>query len=122
MPRDKGRVLIVEDEGMISLVVRRMLEARGYSVVAEVRSGEDAVDVASQLRPDLVLMDIRLNGEMDGISAAAQIRGQFDIAVVFVTAYAGGHNLERAEMTEPSGYLIKPFDSASLQAVVEKAV
>ena len=87
------------------------MEAMGYSVVAEVRSGEDAVDVASQLRPDLVLMDIRLNGEMDGISAAGQIRDQFAIPMVFVTAHADGDTLKRAEVTQPSGYLIKPFGS-----------
>ena len=119
---DKVQVLIVEDEAIISMVLRRTLEAMGYGVAAEASSGEEAVEAASRLRPDLVLMDIGLSGEMDGIQAAAQIRGQFDIKVVYITAYASGDTLERAEMTEPSGYLIKPFDSASLQAVVERAV
>lgn len=119
---DKVQVLIVEDEVIISMVLRRQLEAMSYSVPAEIRSGEEAVVAASRLRPDLVLMDIRLSGEMDGIDAAAQIREQFDIPVVYLTAYANGETLERAEMTEPSGYLIKPFDSNSLRAVVEKAI
>ncbi len=119
---DKIQVLIVEDEAVISMVLRLTLEAMGYSVIAEVNYGEEAVEVTSQLRPDLVLMDIGLSGEMDGINAAAQIRGQFDIPVVFVTAYASGDKLARAEMTDPSGYLIKPFDSASLRAVVERAI
>ncbi len=119
---DKVQVLIVEDEAIISMLLRLTLDAMGYSVVAEVSSGEEAVQVAFRLRPDLVLMDVGLKGEMDGIHAAAQIRGQFDIPVVYITAYANGDTLERAEMTEPSGYLIKPFDSASLKAVVERAV
>ncbi len=119
---DKVQVLIVEDEVIIAMVLRHTLEAMGYSAIAEASTGEEAVSVVSQLRPDLVLMDIGLSGEMDGIEAAAQIRGQFDIPVVYVTAYASGETLGRAEITEPSGYLIKPFDSAMLRAAVERAI
>ena len=119
---DKVRILIVEDEAIISMVLRHQLEAMGYSAIAEVSTGEEAVSVASQLRPDMVLMDIGLGGEMDGIEAAAQIRDQFDIRVVYLTAYVSGESLGRAEITEPSGYLIKPFDSAMLREAVERAI
>ena len=102
--------------------LRYKLEAMGYSVPAEVSSGEEAVEAASQLHLDVVLMDIGLSGEMDGIDAAAQIRGQFDVPVVYVTAYVDEATLARAKRTEPSGYLLKPFNDAELQAVVEMAV
>ena len=118
---DKVRVLIVEDEAIIAMVLRHQLEAMGYTVMTEVRTGEEAVEAASRLRPDLVMMDIGLSGGMDGIEAAGQIRGQFDIPVVYITAYVSGETLGRAEITEPSGYLIKPFDSEMLRAVVERA-
>ena len=119
---DKVQVLIVEDEAIISMDLRYKLEALGYSVIAEIESGEEAVEAVSQLRPDVVLMDIGLSGEMDGIDAAAQIRNRFGVPVVYVTAYLGGATLDRAEMTEPSGYILKPFDDAKLRAVVEMAI
>ncbi len=116
------QVLIVEDEAIVSMDLRYKLEALGYSVPTEVRSGEEAVEAASRLHPDVVLMDIGLSGEMDGIDAAAQIRGQCDIPVVYVTAYIDDATLERAESTEPVGYIIKPFDDAKLRAIVEMAI
>ena len=106
----KVQVLIVEDEAIVSMDLRYKLEALGYSVPAEIRSGEEAVEAASRLRPDLVLMDIKLSGVMDGIVAAAQIRERFDIPVVYLTAYADEATLERAKVTEPFGYLLKPLD------------
>ena len=118
----KVRVLIVEDEFIVSMDLRHRLEAMGYCVPEEIRSGEEAVEAASRLHPDVVLMDIGLSGEMDGIDAAAQIRGQFYIPVVYLTAYLDEATLERAEMTEPFGYLLKPFYDAELRAVVEMAI
>ena len=116
------QVLIVEDEAIVSMDLRYRLEAMGYSVIAEIRSGEEAVEAASQLHPDVVLMDIGLSGEMDGIDAAAQIRDHCDIPVVYVTAYVDEATLERAKATGPYGFLPKPFYDASLQAVVETAI
>ncbi len=118
---NKLQVLIVEDEAIVSMDLRYRLEAMGYSVSAEIRSGEEAIDAASRLRPDVVLMDIRLRGEMDGIDAAAQIRDQFDVPVLYLTAYVGGNTLERAAMTK-AGYILKPFSDAELRAVVEMAI
>ena len=119
---DEVRILIVEDEAIVSMDLRYKLEAMGYFVPAEISSGEEAVDAASQLHPDVVLMDIGLSGEMDGIDAAAQIRVQSDIQVVYLTAYAGEATMERANKTEPSGYILKPFFDAELRAVVEMAI
>ncbi len=116
------QVLIVEDEAIVSMDLRYKLEALGYSVAAEISSGEEAIDAADRLHPDVVLMGIGLSGEMDGIDAAAQIRGQRDIPVVYVTAYIDDATLERAESTEPVGYLIKPFDDAKLRATVQMAI
>ena len=115
---DKLRVLIVEDEAIVSMDLRYMLESLGYTVPAEVGSGEEAVNAASQRRPDVVLMDIRLSGEMDGIDTAAQIRDQFDVPVVYLTAHADEATLERAKLTEPFGYLSKPVDLGELLAIL----
>ena len=119
---DKVRVLIVEDEAIVSMGLRYELESFGYSVPAEIRSGEEAINLTSQLRPDLVLMDIGLSGEMDGIDAAAQIKEQFDIPVVYLSAQAKNATFERAKLTEPYGYLLKPVHSEQLQVAVEAAI
>ncbi len=118
---DKVQVLIVEDEAIVSMDLRYKLEGLGYSVSAEVSSGEEAVAAASQLHPDVVLMDIRLSGEMDGIDAAAEIRRRFNIPVVYLTSHADEDTLARAKKTEPSGYILKPFYDAKLRAVIEMA-
>ena len=119
---DQVQVLIVEDEAIVSMDLRYKLENLGYCVTAEIGSGEEVVDAVSRMRPDLVLMDIRLSGAMDGIDAAAQIRDQMDVPVVYLTSNCSGDTLKRAEDTQPSGYLVKPFSDVDLRAVVEKAV
>ncbi len=119
---EKVQVLIVEDEAIVSMDLRYKLEALGYGVPAEIRSGEEAVDAASRLRPDLVLMDIKLSGEMDGIAAAEEIRHRFNIPVIYLTSSVDEDTLGRAKSTEPSGYILKPFGDAELRAVVEKAI
>ena len=119
---EKVQVLIVEDEAIVSMDLRYKLEAMGYSVSAEIRSGEEAVDAVSQHHPDVVLMDIWLSGEMNGIDAAGEIRRRFNTPVVYITSHADQDTLERAKTTEPSGYLLKPFDDPVLRAVVETAI
>ena len=116
------QILLVEDEAIVSMDLRHKLESLGYRVPAEISSGEAAVDAASRLRPDVVLMDIGLSGKMDGIDAAAQIRDHFDVPVVYLTAYTDEATLERAKLTEPFGYLLKPVDPKALQTVVEVAI
>ena len=116
------RILMVEDEAItlkhLQLIMRRL----GYSIAGQCDRGEEAIRLASDLAPDLVLMDIGLWGEMDGIFEAAAIRTNFNIPVVFLTAHADRATLERAKGSEPFGYLTKPFQDSSLQATVEMAL
>jgi PAS domain S-box-containing protein len=117
-----AQILVVEDDPIIALELEDRLPEIGYGVCAVTPSGEDAVDRASYLRPDLVLMDVRLKGAMDGIGAAAEIRAHLDIPVVYLTAYADQDTLQRAKLTEPFGYIIKPFEVRDLQAAIEMAL
>ena len=116
------RILIVEDEGIVASDIDRQLARLGYRVVGIASTGEEAVALAGRLTPDLVLMDIRLAGPMDGIDAATTIRSRFSIPSVFLTAYATDEMVDRAKRAEPLGYLIKPFDEHSLRTTVEIAL
>lgn len=117
-----ARILVVEDESIVALDIQARLGRLGYTVVGSVASGEDAVVKAGEARPDLVLMDIRLEGEMDGIEAAGRIRAQFNIPVVFVTAYADEETLKGAKATEAFGYILKPFETRELLTNIEMAL
>ena len=116
------RIMIVEDEWIVAEEIKRCFQKLGYTVSSVVASGEDAFQKAEEDRPDLVLMDIILQGEMDGIEAAKQIRSRLNIPVVYLTAYADKKVLERAKTTEPFGYLIKPFEERELYATIEMAL
>ena len=118
----KPNILIVEDEGIIARDIRQQLGELGYLVAGDSPTGEDAITLAGELKPDLVLMDIQLAGRMDGIEAAEAIRRRYGIPVVFLTAFAGAETLERAKPTEPFGYIIKPFDERYLHTVIEMAL
>jgi PAS domain S-box-containing protein len=118
----KTRILIVEDEGLIALDLKRKLEQAGYAVPAIEDNAPDALLAVENLRPDLVLMDIRLRGPQDGIEAADQIRRQFRVPVMFVTAHADRETLDRARITEPFGYIVKPFHSVDFRAQIEMAL
>ncbi|GAB1544421.1 hypothetical protein NUACC21_70970 [Scytonema sp. NUACC21] len=117
-----ARILIVEDERIVAKDISKRLKNLGYVVVAAVSSGEEAIEKAAETRPDLVLMDIRLKGKMDGIKASEQIRAEFNIPVIFLTAYADEKTLQRAKVTEPFGYIVKPFDERELYAAIEVAL
>ena len=116
------RILIVEDETIVAMDLAAGLRRLGYEVVATVRTGEGAVEAAKALHPDLVLMDIRLKGEMDGIAAAARIHRDVRVPVVFLTAHGDPQTLERSHEAAPYGYLVKPFDESLLQRVVSVAL
>ncbi len=118
---EKTRILVVEDESIVALDIKKRLERLGYAVAATAYSGSEAIERAGETHPDVVLMDIRMPGSMDGIDAAAQIREQFDIPVVYLTAYGDEATLERAKVTKPFGYIIKPFDDRDLRVAVEIA-
>lgn len=113
------KVLIVEDEGILALNVQKLLIKLGYDADAIASSGEEAVEKAEAFRPDIVLMDIRLHGKMDGIEAAEKIRNILDIPIVYTTAYSDEETTERAKFTEPSAYLLKPYDAKDLQVAIE---
>jgi PAS domain S-box-containing protein len=117
-----AKVLVVEDEGIVALDIRERLQALGYLVVAVADSGGEAVRLAGELHPDVVLMDIRLHGPVDGITAAEQIRHRFHRPVIYLTAYADDHTLARAKVTEPFGYLLKPVDDRELRTSIEMAL
>lgn len=118
----RAKLLIVEDEGIVALNIQRRLEGIGYSIVASVSSGEEAIAAAGEMNPDLVLMDIKLEGSVDGIEAAAQIRWRFQIPIVYLTAYTNEETLNRAKLTEPYGYILKPFEARDLATTIEVAL
>lgn len=118
----KPQILIVEDDKIITMELEKRLEGLEYHVVAITSSGEDAIERAASMHPDLVLMDIRLKGPMDGVEAAAEIRDRFDIPVVYLTAYADERTLQRAKITEPFGYVLKPFEEQGLHTAIEMAL
>ena len=116
------KIMVVDDERIVALDIRKTLERLGYSVPAVCSSGEEAVHSAGEVRPDLVLMDIRLNGEMDGVQAADEIYKRHSIPIIFLTAYSDEETLQRAKRTEPFGYLIKPFAERELNSTIEIAL
>ena len=117
-----SRILVVEDEMVISLEITETLRRLGYEVVGQAITGLDAVRLADEKNPDLILMDIRLKGEMDGIEAASRIRGRYEQPVIFLTAHSDDVTLERAIAVSPSGYLIKPFKDRELYSSIELAL
>jgi signal transduction histidine kinase len=123
LPTTAGaRVLVVEDEVVIAAALAARLERLGYQVVGEARGEADALELALEHRPELVLMDVRLRGRDDGIRAASAIRDHLQVPVVFTTAYTDVDTLARAKDTAPHGYLVKPYDEASLRVAVELAL
>lgn len=122
MSTPKKRILVVEDEAIVALDICNRLGHLGYELAGRCASGEEAVDLAQNLRPDLVLMDIMLEGEMDGVEAAGRIRDLCATPVVYLTAYADGDTLKRAKVTSPFGYIIKPFENRELQTTIEMAL
>ncbi|MEW6599998.1 MAG: PAS domain S-box protein [Nitrospirota bacterium] len=118
----KAEILIVEDEAFIALQLKKQLESIGYNVAYMAASGEDAVLMAHQSNPDLVLMDITLSGEISGIEAVKQIRSVRNIPVIYLTAHSNEETLKQAKDTEPYGYLIKPVGSKELHNAIEIAL
>ncbi len=114
------QILIVEDEGIIAAQIQDILTSSGYDALT-VSSGEEAIQQAAKTGPNLILMDVSLAGEIDGVEAVEQIRASFDIPVIYLTAYTGTSLLQRAKMTEPYSYLIKPIKKRELLAAIEMA-
>ena len=119
---EKVRILIVEDEAIIAMELESQLQSLGYEITSIVDTGEKAIKKAEADKPDLILMDIRIKGEMDGIQAAEVIRNQFGIPVIFSTAYLDEERIERAKITMPFGYVLKPIQERDLKVTIEMAL
>ena len=117
-----ANVLVVEDERLVALSMQRKLESLGYHVPVTVATGEEAIRQAERVEPDLILMDIMLAGGIDGITAASAIRENHNIPIIYLTAYSDDDTLRRARLTEPFGYLLKPFEGKELQTAIEMAL
>lgn len=115
------QILVVEDESLVAKDIANMVRGLGYSVAGVVSTGEEAIAVAGKAQPDIILMDIVLKGRIDGIEAAQHIWENFSIPVVYLTAYADDATLQRAKVSEPFGYILKPFDERELQTTIEMA-
>ncbi len=118
-PPDQPVVLIVEDESIVAMDIQARLRQMGYSAPAVASTGIEAIERVQEFKPDLILMDINLKGDMDGIEAAAHIKEIRDIPVIYLTAYADDDTLNRAKVTSPAGYILKPFEERELQITIE---
>lgn len=116
------KILVVEDERIIAMDIRNSLMRMGYEVLGIVSSGEKALEKVQQVKPDLVLMDIVLKGDMDGIEAGEKILHEFNIPVVYLTSHTDPSTLERATKTNPFGYVVKPFEERDLHTTLEIAL
>lgn len=118
----KTNVLVVEDESIVSKDIQMSLKKLGYNVVGAATSGDKALELAASENPDIVLMDIMIKGDMNGIETAAIVKERHKIPVIFLTAYADESTLSKAKVTEPYGYIIKPFKEIDLHTSIEMAL
>lgn len=118
----KINVLVVEDESIVSKDIQHSLKKLGYNVVGAAATGEKALELAREEQPDIVLMDIMLKGDMNGVEVAEIVRRELNIPVIFLTAYADEATLSKAKITEPYGYIIKPFKEIDLHTSIEMAI
>lgn len=118
----KINVLVVEDESIVSKDIQHSLKKLGYNVVGASATAERAIEMAKTENPDVVLMDIMLKGELNGIEAAEEIRKSCAVPVIFLTAYADESTLSKAKITEPYGYILKPFKEIDLHTTIEMAI
>jgi DNA-binding response OmpR family regulator len=120
--KEKEKILVVEDEALVGLELKEGLERLGYCVPDVIESGEAVVQAVARHKPDLLLMDVRLRGSLDGIDAAYQAKAEFDMPVIFLTAYSDTDTIRRAALTNPDAFLLKPFDERELAANVQIAL
>jgi CheY-like chemotaxis protein len=119
---NRAEILVVEDDPEVTLTLELTLKKFGYTVVGCENTAEEAIQKAGELRPDIVLMDIELAGEMDGIQAADTIRKKYHIPVIYLTAICDTKTLERVGASVPYGYILKPFRDDELRTVIEIAL
>src|SRR5262249_55167153 len=117
-----AQILVVEDESIVARSLEAELKSLGYGVSGIASSGEEALRKVAETCPDLVLMDVVLKGKLDGVKTTEALREWFDIPVVYLTAYADDQTLKRAKVTEPYGYLVKPYEEKELRTTIEIAL
>ena len=122
MEEQKAKILIVEDESIVAFDLKRMLLNLNYDVLDIVTSGEKAIKKAVEEKPDLIIMDVMLNGPITGVEAAARIKGVMNVPIIYLTAYADTETLRSAKVTEPYGYILKPFEEKVLLSTIEMAI
>ncbi|MCK5198557.1 MAG: response regulator, partial [Spirochaetales bacterium] len=115
-------IFIVEDEAIVALDLKNNLERIGYSVVGIVPTGEEALEKINDLNPDLIIMDIKLQGSLDGIDTAVILNEKYNVPFIFLSAYSDEGIIERAKHVQPFGYIIKPFGSNNLRTAIEMAM
>lgn len=116
------KILVVEDESIIALNIKKKLKSLGYAVPAIASTGEEAIKMTEITFPDLILMDVMLKGNMDGVQAVEEIHKRFDIPVIYLTAFSDADVLERVKLTKPYGYIVKPFKVDDLRSNIEIAL
>jgi CheY-like chemotaxis protein len=119
---EKKSIMVVEDEGIVSIDIQNILLHLGYSISAVAFTGIEAISNLEKTQADLILMDIGLKGTITGIEAAKNIKSQYNIPIIFLTGYADENTLRKAKEVNPSGYIIKPIDENELKAAIEKAL
>jgi len=115
----RAKILIVEDESIVAKDIQVTLEKLGYDVVGTIAEGEKVLDIVKDKTPDLILMDIMLKGKMTGIDVSIQIHKEISVPIIYMTAYADKDTLSKAKMTQPHGYIIKPYKEVDLRTTVE---
>ncbi len=120
--KTSANILVVEDESIVAMEIKNMLKNLGYNVTALASTGEEAIEKSRETQPDLVLMDIKLKGEMDGIEASKHIRKNSGTPIIYLTAYGDDETLRRAKVTEPYGYILKPFEERELKINIKMAL
>jgi len=119
---DNTKILVVEDEIIVAMELKHQLESMGYHVVGIAATGEEAIEVALEKNPDVILMDIMLKGDMDGIEAAKKINTHQDTHIIYTTAYSDEEILKKAKLTEPHGYILKPLNNSEINANIQMAI
>lgn len=117
-----ARILVTEDEGIVAADIEDRLISLGYTVTAVCSNGEDAIAKVDETEPDLIMMDIMIKGDMNGVETASMIKAKHDIPIIFLTAYSDDSTFNRAKITEPFGYILKPFEERELRTNIEMAL
>ena len=119
---EKAKILVVEDQNIVALNIKNKLKNLGYTLLDTAATGEEAIRKAESMNADIVLMDIKLKGDMDGIEAAREIKNRLGIPVLYLTAFTDDETFNRAKITEPAGYISKPFREEDLHSNIEMAL